>query len=1148
MEKFKIYLLKFLLVAGILFLENKTYGAWISGGDLTWTALGKDSFLIQLNLYIDCNSSNPPPASITVKCVSTGVTITTLTISNPTPVDITNVCANSCTKCQSIICSYPYGVNKYSYTKLLVINSTSCCELSLQYSVCCRTSSLTTGGADESFFLTAMLNRCYAADNSSPQFNSDPVSIICVGEDVTLDFGAKDSDKDSNGKPRDTLYYELTKPMTSATGYITYSGQYSYDKPLFFWGFPTANLPSPRGFNLDKETGIITFKSMKAEQGIVAIKIHEFRKINGQYVKIGEVTRDTRIIITSCPTNATPVLSGPYYKEVCAGDTITFTIKATDVNTQDTVTIEWSNNISGASWTSNNGLVREPTGIFKWVPSIDNISAIPYVFYVTASDNFCPLNASLTKSYQILVKPGPKIVTYKDSISQCNFHHFSINEAMPSFTYRWSFGNSNQVKMSGDKVTYYCDRNGNIPFTLEVSSMGCDTTTYFDSVKNGQFLTISPISDYVLCYNDSALIEPIISNNSGKTSFYWNTGDTLNKLTFKAVKDSVIILQVSDTAGCLALDTINFKVNPLTNIELDEHLLICGNSSVEISPKFTGGSYQISDISFFDSTNQLIAKGKNHITVTDSGKYKCVVINDYQCPTTAFTNVHKHPEVIANAQNKLICPQENTTLQAMPTGSKTPAVIYQWYNTENGNLIGTQQQLNLTTEKNLLLKLVVKEFAFSKVCDDSMNVKVSVKKPAIQLNLPDYLCKYDSLIDIRNFIDTALGTISSSQPNIVNQFFYHPSSVTGNSDSLIFTLTDYQTGCTFEKKNKVNLLQLPIINILTQYGKYEFCPGYGNIAIIASPTGGKYGGKWYGPIEPGNYFNANRPFGTYQLVYEYRDNDGCLNRDTMNLKVANPEINIDKTNSYICSGQVYQANASYHYASRMKWIIPDSSDGFLQNSVYQTTNVYYPGPGDRNRHGFWLKAMTNDPFCVNNYDSVFVYIAAVPKASFTSNVTNGAPPLEVTFSDLSAIDYDKISEYLWNFGDGNSSTLRNPVHTYLDTGYFDVSLKITSDYGCQDSVVKKKMISVYVVSVPENTLYKPRVYPNPSHDKIMIETKGIEIEKAELTNILGIKIREYNFIRQPNFEIERGKLPPGAYLLKIFDTEGNTSVFNIIFH
>lgn len=50
----------------------------------------------------------------------------------------------------------------------------------------------------------------------------------------------------------------------------------------------------------------------------------------------------------------------------------------------------------------------------------------------------------------------------------------------------------------------------------------------------------------------------------------------------------------------------------------------------------------------------------------------------------------------------------------------------------------------------------------------------------------------------------------------------------------------------------------------------------------------------------------------------------------------------------------------------------------------------------------------------------------------------------VTFTDTST---GVIAAWLWNFGDGNTSVLQNPVHVYTVAGIYTVTLTVTGVYG-----------------------------------------------------------------------------------------------------
>jgi PKD repeat protein len=60
-----------------------------------------------------------------------------------------------------------------------------------------------------------------------------------------------------------------------------------------------------------------------------------------------------------------------------------------------------------------------------------------------------------------------------------------------------------------------------------------------------------------------------------------------------------------------------------------------------------------------------------------------------------------------------------------------------------------------------------------------------------------------------------------------------------------------------------------------------------------------------------------------------------------------------------------------------------------------------------------------------------------PVANFNYSYTDNVAPAEVIFTNLST----DAEEYLWDFGDGNSSTSPNPTHTYYEGGYFIITLR-----------------------------------------------------------------------------------------------------------
>lgn len=67
----------------------------------------------------------------------------------------------------------------------------------------------------------------------------------------------------------------------------------------------------------------------------------------------------------------------------------------------------------------------------------------------------------------------------------------------------------------------------------------------------------------------------------------------------------------------------------------------------------------------------------------------------------------------------------------------------------------------------------------------------------------------------------------------------------------------------------------------------------------------------------------------------------------------------------------------------------------------------------------------------------------LPVAKFTSNITSGNAPLYVQFIDSSL----NATRWRWDFGDGDKSTVQNPVHTFAVAGNYAVKLTVSNANG-----------------------------------------------------------------------------------------------------
>lgn len=83
-----------------------------------------------------------------------------------------------------------------------------------------------------------------------------------------------------------------------------------------------------------------------------------------------------------------------------------------------------------------------------------------------------------------------------------------------------------------------------------------------------------------------------------------------------------------------------------------------------------------------------------------------------------------------------------------------------------------------------------------------------------------------------------------------------------------------------------------------------------------------------------------------------------------------------------------------------------------------------------------------------------------PTAAFTAAPVKGVRPLLVRFTDWSVPGSAPIESCKWSFGDGESSSSRNPFHTYSSAGDYSVSLTVTTKDG-SDAVTQHNCIEVF---------------------------------------------------------------------------------------
>ncbi|MDQ3047178.1 MAG: PKD domain-containing protein, partial [Bacteroidota bacterium] len=130
-----------------------------------------------------------------------------------------------------------------------------------------------------------------------------------------------------------------------------------------------------------------------------------------------------------------------------------------------------------------------------------------------------------------------------------------------------------------------------------------------------------------------------------------------------------------------------------------------------------------------------------------------------------------------------------------------------------------------------------------------------------------------------------------------------------------------------------------------------------------------------------------------------------------------------------------------------------SGSGTFAPSDTSLTGVYNPSPADDAAGSVTLIfASTNNGGCRTTYDTLDITIIPSPTAAFSS--VNACPQIVVPFTDAST-SVGTVVGWNWNFGDGSpNSTVQSPSHAFPGNGPYSVTLVVTSNNGCVDTLTQ----------------------------------------------------------------------------------------------
>lgn len=209
--------------------------------------------------------------------------------------------------------------------------------------------------------------------------------------------------------------------------------------------------------------------------------------------------------------------------------------------------------------------------------------------------------------------------------------------------------------------------------------------------------------------------------------------------------------------------------------------------------------------------------------------------------------------------------------------------------------------------------------------------------------------------------------------------------------------------------------------------------------------------------------------GNYTFRLTVQNSSGCVDSASKDFFVKGPvpsfSIISDTTG---CSPLTIEFDNQSTNASSYTWNFRDADNNTITTfSDTNVTNTYTSGGLFKpfltaessefdSKQGRLVTCRANYPD-TSNQAIRLIAVNTTPTINFGAE--NSCSDFSIDFTDSTEIDSGTVVSYLWKFGDGDTSTQRNPTHLYNDTGTYTVTFLAYGSSGCFDSLQKEVKIS-----------------------------------------------------------------------------------------
>ena len=497
---------------------------------------------------------------------------------------------------------------------------------------------------------------------------------------------------------------------------------------------------------------------------------------------------------------------------------------------------------------------------------------------------------------------------------------------------------------------------------------------------------------------------------------------------------------------------IDAECSPMPTLATDT--LTCENPEIELHAPEGAETYQWTGPGIVGPDNT------PSITVNAEGIYTVDVIPvqgpqcSYTLETEVIDNSSGEVEAEFEADVLTICPGETVSFTDLST-SEEPGGIVLW-NWDFGDGVGTSSEINPSYQFNDPgTYTVTLQIEPDDGCGDSYNLDIVVSP----LPEPDFtfteICEGNAMEFTNTSTIEAPFTIDEYEWDILNNgisnyFTENPSHTFNDAGVFEVALTvTSNLGCEATIIQEVVVFDDPEAD----FSFISACEGE-DIEFIDESTV-QFGdiNQWDWDFDDGNQSSVQNPnhsfqeYGTYDVTLTVTSNQGCSNSITQEIDMyPPPEADFEIVNA--CYYENLQFNDLSDNAAVWQW---DFGDG---TGVSNQQNPFY----SYDEPGTYTVTLTiySSNGCVNTHQLEAIAYPR-PEPDFTASAVCLGFENEYTPNVQVEAPYE-VDTYLWNFGGGNQSNLENPTHEFNSEGIFDVTLTVTTDVGCENSIVQEVIV------------------------------------------------------------------------------------------